>query len=225
MQDDMLPGRNYEPEREMIIRDIESLKVYFDPVRLRIIQELADRARSIREIAEAIGVPFTRLYYHINLLEKHGIIRLVGVERGAGVIEEKYYRVTARFFVVDRALMTPGTPAGDAGLETVLTMTLDETRASVEAAFDAGLIDIQQRTPHPDALLIARGVFSLTPELVMEFQKRLKDLLIEFTSRQLSSLEGTKLYNMAIVLHPTLLPDDGQQPPPLFVPDPPQFPE
>ncbi len=225
MQDDMLPGRNYEPEREMIIRDIESLKVYFDPVRLRIIQELADRARSIREIAEAIGVPFTRLYYHINLLEKHGIIRLVGVERGAGVIEEKYYRVTARFFVVDRALMTPGTPAGDAGLETVLTMTLDETRASVEAAFDAGLIDIQQRTPHPDALLIARGVFSLTPELVMEFQKRLKEMLIEFTSRQLSSLEGTKLYNMAIVLHPTLLPDEGQMPQTLFVPDPPQSPE
>jgi DNA-binding transcriptional ArsR family regulator len=223
MHDDTTPGRDYEPEQEMIIRDIEALKVYFDPVRLRIIQEIADQARSIHQIAAAIGVPFTRLYYHINLLEKHGIIRLVAVEQRAGVIEEKYYRISARFFAVDRALMMPGTPTGDAGMEAVLDTVLDGTRTSIRTALDAGVLNMHERTPHPDAMLIARGVLSLTPELAVEFQTRLKDLLIEMTGQQLSSLAGTKLYNMAIVLHPTVLTDDVTPPAPmLFEPQPDQ---
>lgn len=208
MPDAMLPGMDYEPQRDFIVRDVEALKVYFDPLRLRITQEIADRARSIHEIADALGIPFTRLYYHINLLEKNGFIKLVDVRQGAGAIEEKYYRVAARIFSVDRALMTPGTPTGDAGLEAVLDTVLEETRRSVYTGIDAGVLDTSQRVPHPDALLMVRGVFSLTPELAVEFQSRLKELLIEFTSRQLSSLDGTRVYNLAVALHPTVLSED-----------------
>ncbi|MGQ9908529.1 MAG: ArsR/SmtB family transcription factor [Candidatus Flexifilum sp.] len=214
MTDAVVPGAGFEPEPEVIIHEIEALRVYFDPLRQRIIHQIADRARSIQEIAAALEIPFTRLYYHINLLEKHGLIRLVDVRPGPGAIEEKYYRVAARFFVVDSALMTPGTPQGDAGLAAVISTVLDETRASIYAALRAGLIDPLQRAPHPDALMIVRGVFPLTPELVEEFQTRLKALLAEFTARQLASLEGTRPYNFALVLHPTLLDEtesDGEQ--------------
>jgi hypothetical protein len=96
----------------------------------------------------------------------------------------------------------------------VISTVLDETRASIYAALRAGLIDPLQRAPHPDALMIVRGVFPLTPELVEEFQTRLKALLAEFTARQLASLEGTRPYNFALVLHPTLLDEtesDGEQ--------------
>lgn len=209
MTESAVPGAGYEPDTEYTIHDVEALKIYFDPLRLRIIQELADRARSIHEIAAALGMPFTRLYYHINLLEKYDFIRLVDVRHGPGAIEEKYYRVTARFFVVDRALMMPGTPSGDAGLEAVISTVLDETRTSIYAAIAAGAIDTSRRAPHPDALLIARGVFSLTPALIEDFQLRLKALIVEFNARQLSSLEGTRPYNLAFALHPAVL-DDGE---------------
>ncbi|MCS7070356.1 MAG: helix-turn-helix domain-containing protein, partial [Anaerolinea sp.] len=181
------------------------LKIYFDPLRQRILHQIADQARSIQEIATALEIPFTRLYYHINLLEKHGLIRLVDVRPGPGAIEEKFYRVAARFFVVDQALMTPGTPKGEAGLATVISTVLDETRASIYTALRSGLIDPAQRAPHPDALMIVRGVFPLTPELVEEFQTRLKALLAEFTARKLASMKGTRPYNFALVLHPTVL--------------------
>lgn len=205
MADVAVPGSGFEPEPEVIIRDIEALRIYFDPLRQRIIHQIAHQARSIREIAAALEVPPTRLYYHINLLEKHGFIRLVDIHPGPGAIEEKYYRIAARFFVVDDALVTPGTPEGDAGLATMISVVLDETRASIHAALRAGLIDPVQRAPHPDALMIMRGVFSLTPELVEEFQIRLKALLAEFAERKLDSPGGTRPYNFALVLHPTSL--------------------
>lgn len=212
MTNDSLPGLNYEPERELMINDIESLKVYFDPMRLRIVQEIADRARSIHEIAEVLGVPFTRLYYHINLLEKHNIIKLVEVQRGVGAIEEKFYRVTARFYQVDRALTTPGTPVGDAGLETVLSMVLDQTRQSIMDGIAGEVLDLRQRVPHPNAMLIARGVYMMTPDLAQEFQLRIKELIIEFQSRQLNTHEGALFYNFAVALNPTvLLADDKPQ--------------
>jgi DNA-binding transcriptional ArsR family regulator len=199
------PLTPFEPERECIIHDIEALRIYFDPLRLRIVQEIADQARSIHDIAERLGVPFTRLYYHINLLEKHGIIRLVDVRPGVGAIEEKFYRVAAYFFVVDRALMTPGTPAGDEGLEAVLDTVLTQSRRSIVEAVDAGLIDLSVRSPHPDALLIARGVFSLTPEQAQTLQLRLKQLIVELTSQHIAPTPQAQPYNFAITLHRTVL--------------------
>ncbi len=208
MDDQTLPGASFEPEREKLIQGVESLKVYFDPLRLRIIQEVADQARSIPEIAEALNLPFTRLYYHINLLESAGFIKLVDVRRGAGAIEEKYYRVAARLFVVDRSLMTPGTARGDEGLEAVLNTVLDGTRRSIYDGIDAGVLDPAKRTPDPSAIVILRGVFTLTPELAEDFQRRIKELVIDFNSVQVPSQENAREYNLAIVLNPTVLKGD-----------------
>ncbi len=209
MSDDTRPGHDFEPEREFIVHDVEALKVYFDPLRMRIVHEIALRARSIHEIAEALGVPFTRLYYHMNLLEKHGIIKLVAVRQGAGAIEEKYYRVAARFFHVDRTLMTPGTAIGDAGMEAVLTTVLDETRRSIYAGIDAGVIDMTRRVPHPNALLIVRGVVLLTPEQAQYFQTRIKELLLEITGDNQAARPNTIMYNIALAFNPTVIPDDA----------------
>lgn len=216
MTDPTPPLASFEPERECIIHDIEALKVYFDPLRLRIIQEIAEHPRSIHDIAERLGVPFTRLYYHVNLLEKHGFIRLVDVRSGVGAIEEKFYRIAAYFFVVDRALMMPGSPHGQRGLDTVLDTVLTETRRSILDAVDGGLIDLSVRAPHPDSLLIVRGVFSLTPEQATALQLRLKDLIIELTSQHTAPDTGALPYNFALTLHRTTLdrPTESAWPPP-----------
>lgn len=205
MTNDALPGMNYDPIPEKVIDDVEALKIYFDPLRLRIVQEIADEARSIHAIAHALQVPFTRMYYHINLLEKAGFIRLVEVRRGAGAIEEKYYRVAARFFSVNRRLMTAGTPAGDAGLDTVIETVLDETKRSIYESVKAGLIDTTQRAPHPDALLIVRAVFALSPRQIIDFQTRLRALILDFNNERLEAGSPIRDYNFAVVLHPTRL--------------------
>ena len=41
--------------------------------------ELAHEPRTVHQVAESLGVPFTRLYYHIKMLEKHNLVRVVDV--------------------------------------------------------------------------------------------------------------------------------------------------
>jgi DNA-binding transcriptional ArsR family regulator len=75
-----------QPDDEQIIYDLEALKVYFDPQRARIMQALAGAPRTVHEVADILDVPFTRLYYQFNLLEKHGFIRVVQTRSLAGAV-------------------------------------------------------------------------------------------------------------------------------------------
>ena len=77
----------------MKITDLESLKVLADPLRLSILEYLM-KPSTVKRIAEKLGKPPTKLYYHFNLLEQHGLIQLVDTRVVSGIIE-KHYQATA----------------------------------------------------------------------------------------------------------------------------------
>lgn len=191
----------FEPDDERIVSDFETLKVFFDPVRSRIIQELAAAPKSIHEVAATLNLPFTRLYYHFHLLEKHGLIRLVETRSLAGAIEEKYYRVTARMFVVDRKLLMVDPGQDNPALEAILETVLEATREDVRRGTRSGLIDLSHIPPHPDALLLRRALLHLTPEGVRYFHQELLRLLKSFSSQHLGP--NAVAYNFVIGLYPT----------------------
>lgn len=203
----LTPARKWKPEPEMLIHDIEALKVYFDPVRLRLLHEMSDAPRSVHELAAATDMPFTRLYYHIRLLEKHGFIRVVDTQPGAGAIEEKYYQVSAYLFVVDRSLMTTGTPRGEAGFSAVQEVIFEETRRDIRRSLDTGLIDQKMMPPDPRSLMARRGIFRLEPDDAREFYERLTALKVEFYERE-SRSETAQYYNLVVILYPTTLSGD-----------------
>lgn len=78
------------------VDDIEVFEVLNNPLRVRILRELMEPA-SVREVAEALDVPPTRLYYHVNLLEDAGIISVVDT-RKVGAMIQKVYQTRARGF-------------------------------------------------------------------------------------------------------------------------------
>ncbi|MCP4420888.1 MAG: helix-turn-helix transcriptional regulator, partial [Chloroflexi bacterium] len=61
---------------EYIIRDLETLKAISHPLRIQLLK-LIKQPKTVKEIASSLEMPPTKLYYHINLLEKNGIIRVV----------------------------------------------------------------------------------------------------------------------------------------------------
>ena len=192
------------PEAERTVSDVESLKVYFDPVRLRLLHEMSRAPRSVHALADATGIPFTRLYYHMHQLEKHGFIRLVETRPGAGAIEEKYYQITAYTFVVDRALMMLGTPVGDAGFDAVQSSVFDATKADIRRSLESGLIDLALFPPEPRSLMARRGVFRLQPDDARAFYDRLNALKMEFYHRE-SNAEDAEYYNLTVAFYPTAL--------------------
>ncbi len=191
-----------QPDPERLLSDIETLKVYFDPVRTRIIQLLANQPRTVQQVADAMNVPFTRLYYQFNLLEKHGLIRVVDTRALSGAVEEKYYQVSARMFVVDRALLTVGErDAQENALDLLVSSILDATRDDLRRSVAAGIIDMAQKPPHPDSFLLRRGVLRLSRERAEAFFERLIALFNEADGW--SSGEEETQYAIAIAVYPS----------------------
>lgn len=193
-----------QPDQERIIHSLDTLKVYFDPVRTRIMQEMANTPRTVQQIAEALDVPFTRLYYHIKMMEKHELIRMVDVKQMPGAIEEKYYQVAARMFVVDRSLLTFDPEGKNDNLELILRNIFNASHVDVRHSVSAGRIDMSVSAPHPKALFTRRVLFRMSDENVMNFQRELMDLLVKYQSFETSA--DDTYYASLMAVYPTNVP-------------------
>jgi predicted ArsR family transcriptional regulator len=84
------------------IGDLETLRVIVDSQRHRILSTLIAEELSASALATRLRLPRTRIYYHLDLLERHGFIRVSGhSDEGAAT---RHYRATAASFRVDRTL-------------------------------------------------------------------------------------------------------------------------
>ena len=79
------------------ISDIDQVKALSHPLRMRIIETLA------------LGEKPTRLYHHVGLLQKAGLIRLTHTQQNRGTTE-KYYEPIARQFRADADLFADESP-------------------------------------------------------------------------------------------------------------------
>src|SRR5215204_4136406 len=96
-------GGEFEPEKEFVLDNLEALKVTADPTRLRLLESLVEKPLTVKEVAKKLDIASTKLYYHINLLEEHGLIRVVKQRVVSGIIE-KQYRTRAYSFNVKQAM-------------------------------------------------------------------------------------------------------------------------
>lgn len=199
-----------QPDAERTIYRLDTLKVYFDPVRAQIMQEIANTPRTVQQIADALDVPFTRLYYHIKMMEKHKLIRMVDIKQMPGAIEEKYYQVAARRFMIDRSLLTFDPKSKNDGLETILQNVLDASHEDIRRSVGEGRIDINTPPPHPKALYTRRTIIRIPEEKATEFQRELSDLIMKYQSIETST--DDPYYAAVIALYATNLPyeDEGE---------------
>lgn len=118
-----------EPLEYMEIDDIEVFEVFNSPIRVRILRQLMEPA-SVKQVAAALKMPPTRLYYHINLMEDAGLISVVET-RKAGAMVERLYRASARGFRPSPQLSKGGYEPSE--LAKVATgVVLDGARADAE---------------------------------------------------------------------------------------------
>ena len=86
-----------------MIEDPETAEVSLDPVRSRILAELAEPG-SASSLAERVGLPRQNVNYHLRALEQHGLVRLVE-ERKKGNMTERVLQATAMSYVISPAAM------------------------------------------------------------------------------------------------------------------------
>ncbi len=185
----------------MLISDLETLKVLADPLRLSILEYLV-KPSTVKRIAEKLGKPPTKLYYHFNLLEQHGLIQLVDTRVVSGIIE-KHYQASARSYQVARGLLAPGGTEQEQGFEMTLSGLLTDARNDIIESRRAGLIAYDQDAASHKKLLMAQIRMTLTSEQAIDFRHRLDALMDEFF--ELSSANEDQdtgsLYKGLFILH------------------------
>lgn len=80
------------------INDLEQLKALSDPLRVKIITALGKEKKNSQQLAKIIGIPRTRVHYHLSVLEEMGIIEVVDTDLVNGIVQ-KYFYPTSRAFV------------------------------------------------------------------------------------------------------------------------------
>jgi DNA-binding transcriptional ArsR family regulator len=86
-----------------VIEDPAAAEVSLDPVRARLLAELAEPA-SATTLAGRLGMPRQNLNYHLRTLEQHGLVELVE-ERRKGNVTERVLRATAMSYVISPAVL------------------------------------------------------------------------------------------------------------------------
>lgn len=94
-----------------MIDDAAAAEASLDPIRARLLAELAEPA-SASGLAARVGLPRQKINYHLRALERHGLVELVE-ERRRGNMTERVMRATAASYVISPAAL--GALAPDAG--------------------------------------------------------------------------------------------------------------
>jgi DNA-binding transcriptional ArsR family regulator len=92
-----MPMTSVTPRAVQSVDCPQQLKAFTDPLRIRILVALAERAATNQQLADMLGAPQANVLYHLRFLLKVDLILLVGTQVKGGNVE-KYYRAVARTF-------------------------------------------------------------------------------------------------------------------------------
>jgi DNA-binding transcriptional ArsR family regulator len=166
---------SYEPQDTFFITNVDTLKVLADDRRLQLLELLGQKGYTVKELAQELDVPSNKLYYHIRLMEEHGIIQVVDTNIGPTQIVEKTYRASARSYKIDERLRP---------LE-----SLDDILALVFKTIDSVKEELRENAPIliGEELEFKRGTFGkgkmmLTDEQAEQLSKDLDELWEKYDS-------------------------------------------
>lgn len=184
---------------EFVVDDLEVLKVIAHSTRLDILQSLKS-PKTVKEIAKLLKMPATKLYYHINLMESHGLIQVVETNLVSGIVEKKY-QVVAHNYRIDNELLATQPPAAK-DLDRMLTTIFDVTQAELRRT-------MQQTQQNPfnendtSSGMVWRGTLKLTPEQYADFYGRFQALLDEMEQAHAqTAVSQQNRYGITVAYYP-----------------------
>jgi len=186
---------NLEIQAEMWLHDVEAIKVFAHSLRLEIVQ-LMQEPTTVKAISVELDIPASKLYYHVNLLQKHGLIQVVK-QNIEGNLVERVYQVTAREFKLVNPLLSNTVPDESAGA--LFTSMLQATQRDFQQAYASR--DPAEGTPprHP---FFSKKRFGLTDEQFTSLHAKLDALIQEVTELGTANSQmKDNLYELTVVFY------------------------
>jgi len=204
----------FTPVKLLLIDELETLKIIVNPLRIQIVESLIAAPLTVAQVAERLGLTPSKLYYHVNLLEEHGLIKVVEERQVANIIE-KLYRAAAEGLEVDPALLSFATREGQENVLSVLAATLDATREEIIRSMEARAFALEQGAEkQPRKGLLNRAKSHIDQTRAAEFAERLQALMEEFEAADSpdSQSEDMHAYALLVAFYPCFYYPDEDEP-------------
>ncbi|MCL0089580.1 helix-turn-helix domain-containing protein [Dehalococcoidia bacterium] len=191
------------PPDVYLIKDLEQLQALADPLHLRLLELLSQKAMTVTQVANLLDEKPNRLYYHINKLEEVGLVQLVETRPHRGILE-KYYQAVAENFKIDESVIQ--LQQEEVGtLYDLAQGVFESTMADLRQTLRAKL---QEESPESSVELkhhIERTLVRLPLEKVKEAYEKVQALGQELRDAQ--PHEGGEEYGLTVVFYPVVRPD------------------
>lgn len=163
--DDVAPAEVYE------LDDLDLLAELTHPTRSAVLRRMKE-PRTVADVAADMGVPVTRLYHHVNKLERAGLIRVVATRQVAAVTERRY-QVVARSFRVSPPFLRS---ADERELAAAFGALFDVAKLSLQRLLENG----GAKEITDDNAILTLSEFRVEPTRRRELIERMRALLHEF---------------------------------------------
>jgi len=174
------------------IEKLEQLKVISDPFRIKILWELDDEAKTGKMLADSLGLPPSKMRYHLTELQKAGLIVIEKTEVKNGIVQ-KFFRPIAKMISLEKILpaINGGTLPANALIENAI-QSIEKTKL---------ILRKWESTDHlnPNNLLQSFETLSMTEEEFQDLKSKLRELTEPY--RQKNTIEK-KLYHLHITAFP-----------------------
>jgi len=163
-----------------MINDLETLRVLSDPLRLQILEALDIEPQTANQVAKKLGLPVSRLYYHLNQLESIDLIEVVETRIVNNMIEKLYW-LTAEEIDIDKNLFDFSSAEGHENLSNFISTSLESTRTKIMRSIQALKTNREKGVESvPHDMVIVNVTKRMKDETYQRFVERLKALIEDF---------------------------------------------
>jgi DNA-binding transcriptional ArsR family regulator len=146
---------DYDLEDLRVVTAPEELKAMLHPLRGTLLDLVLERAATVNELATTVDRPPSTVAYHVGVLTKAGLFKVVRT-RKVRAIDERFYGRTARVFYVG------GIRPGQLGTITNVLMEAAGESVPAHQADSLRAVHRHARIPHEKAAEFWNEVFELT---------------------------------------------------------------
>ncbi len=185
------------------IEDPAAAEVLLDPVRTRLLGELAE-VGSATTLARRLGLPRQKVNYHLRTLEQHGLVELVE-ERRKGNCTERLLRATARSYVISPTALAAVQPDPDRAPDQLSARWLLAVAARLVRDV-AALISGGARARKPVATFALDGAVRFaSPADRAAFAQELADAVAALVHKYHDqTAEGGREHRLIVAVHPSV---------------------
>jgi DNA-binding transcriptional ArsR family regulator len=184
-----------EPTAAEQRRVVAEMRAFAHPLRLRLFELFAEKPRTTMQVAELLGQPPTRLYHHVNALEKAGLLRLKETRPNRGTVE-KYYEIVREAAKPSTAVMMKSAAARQSA-RAAAGVVFEQARQDLFAAIS----DMPELgDEHP---MLLRMILSTTPTKAAALRKKLLALVNEIREECGGEKETGQRWALTLALAPS----------------------